>query len=70
MKISEYAVFEKPIVAAGYSNCKDYLSASTNVESYSKAIISAFRGKAPKPTPHYWEENEAIIKEAYLLLYE
>ena len=68
--ISEYAVFEKPIVAAGYSDCKDFLSASTNVESYSHAIVSAFRGNAPSPTPHFWEENESIIKEAYSLLHE
>jgi hypothetical protein len=70
MKISEYAVFEKPIVAAGYSDCRDFLSASTNAESYSNAIVSAFRGNAPRPTPHYWEENEPKIKEAYSLLHE
>ena len=70
MKISEYAVFEKPIVAAGYSDCKDFLSASTNDESYSHAIVSAFRGNAPTPKPHFWEENESLIKEAYSLLYE
>ena len=68
-KLSEYAAFEKPIVAAGYSECKDVLAADTTIDSFSKAIIAAFNGKAPKPKPHFWEENENLIREAYSHLF-
>ncbi|MBD3157214.1 MAG: glycosyltransferase [Candidatus Lokiarchaeota archaeon] len=65
LKLSEYALFEKPIVAAGYSEHPDYISSKTDVESYSDAILRGFDGEAPKPTPHTWEENIPKIKKAY-----
>jgi glycosyltransferase involved in cell wall biosynthesis len=68
LKLSEYALFEKPIVAAGYLPGPDYISANTTVESYSKAILSGLRGEAPKPTPHTWEENLPLVKKAYKVL--
>ena len=68
-KLSEYAAFEKPIVAAGYSECEDVLAADTTIDSFSEAIIAAFKGKAPIPKPHFWEENENLIREAYSHLF-
>ncbi len=68
IKLSEYAVFEKPIVTAGYLPCSDYLSADTTSDSYSEAILAGLRGQAPKPTPHTWEENHSIIRRAYRIL--
>jgi glycosyltransferase involved in cell wall biosynthesis len=65
IKLSEYAIFEKPIVAAGYSRSEDYLSPRADVGAYSNSIIRAFRGHAPLPVPHTWEENLSIIKEVY-----
>jgi glycosyltransferase involved in cell wall biosynthesis len=70
LKLSEYASFEKPIVAAGYSNCDDYLSPKTTVSEFSRDIKRALNGDAPKPQPHFWEENEQHIIDAYNLLYE
>ncbi len=69
LKLSEYALFEKPIVAAGYSECSDYLCAKTNVESFSNAIKQAINGYAPSPVPHTWEENEKKIHEAYSMVF-
>jgi len=68
LKLSEYALFEKPIVAAGYLPGRDYISADTTVESYSDAILEGLRGNAPKPTPHTWEENLPTIRKAYKTL--
>ncbi|MHA2063771.1 MAG: glycosyltransferase [Candidatus Thorarchaeota archaeon] len=68
IKLSEYALFEKPIVAAGYLPGEDYIHAETNVDSYSSAILSGFAGEAPKPTPHTWEENLPNIRKAYAAL--
>ena len=68
IKLSEYALFEKPIVAAGYLPGPDYISAKTTVESYSEAILSGLRGEAPKPTPHTWEENLPTLRKAYKVL--
>ncbi len=65
LKLSEYALFEKPIVAAGYLPGDDYISADTTVESYSRAILAGLDGEAPRPTPHTWEENRSNIKKAY-----
>ncbi|MGV9169624.1 MAG: glycosyltransferase [Promethearchaeia archaeon] len=65
LKLSEYALFEKPIVAAGYSAHPDYISSKTDVESYANAILRGFDGEAPKPTPHTWEENIPTIRKAY-----
>jgi hypothetical protein len=65
MKLSEYALFEKPIVAAGYSEHPDYIAPKTDVESYADAIVQGFDGKAPKPVPHTWEENVPKIRKAY-----
>ena len=65
LKLSEYALFEKPIVAAGYSDHPDYISCKTDRDSYSKAILRAFDGEAPRPTPHTWEENTPKIRKAY-----
>lgn len=68
LKLSEYALFKKPIATAGYLPGDDYISAETNRESYSKAIISGLRGEAPEPTPHTWEENRSTIRKAYSAL--
>jgi glycosyltransferase involved in cell wall biosynthesis len=68
LKLSEYALFEKPIVTAGYLPGPDYLSADTTVESYSKAILAGLKGDAPKPTPHTWEENLPLVRKAYKVL--
>lgn len=65
LKLSEYALFEKPIVAAGYSDHPDYISCRTTVESYADAILRGLDGEAPKPTPHTWEENIPKIRKAY-----
>ncbi len=65
LKLSEYALFEKPIVAAGYLPGEDYISADTTVESYSRAILAGLDGEAPRPTPHTWEENQSVIRKAY-----
>ncbi|MFW9795385.1 MAG: glycosyltransferase [Candidatus Thorarchaeota archaeon] len=65
IKLSEYALFEKPIVTAGYLPCSDYLSSDTTIESFSAAILDGLRGKAPKPKPHTWEENIPTIRKAY-----
>jgi hypothetical protein len=70
LKLSEYALFEKPIVAAGYLPGPDYISAKTTVESYSKAIIKGLRGHAPRPTTHVWEENIPVLKKAYRSLHD
>ena len=69
LKISEYALYQKPIVVAGYSDCPDYLSAKRTVKSYSEAIVAAFKGGAPVPIPHTWEENIPVLKEAYSYLF-
>ena len=69
LKLSEYALFRKPIVAAGYLPGPDYISANTTVESYSKAILKGLNGNAPRPTPHTWEENLPILRKAYKVLY-
>jgi glycosyltransferase involved in cell wall biosynthesis len=68
LKLSEYAIFKKSIVTAGYGSDSEYLSAETNPESYANAIMKGFAGEAPKPTPHFWEENLSKIKKAYSLL--
>jgi glycosyltransferase involved in cell wall biosynthesis len=68
MKLSEYALFEKPIVVAGYLPSPDYISADTTIESYSKAILEGLNGEAPKPTPHTWEENLPLLRKAYSIL--
>jgi glycosyltransferase involved in cell wall biosynthesis len=68
-KLSEYAAFRKPIVAAGYFDSEDVLPADTTVDSFSAAILAAFNGEAPEPKPHFWEENESLIREAYSHLF-
>jgi hypothetical protein len=68
LKLSEYALFEKPIVAAGYLPGPDYISAQTTIESYSKSILSGLKGEAPKPTPRTWEENLPLLRKAYKVL--
>ncbi|NHI82931.1 MAG: glycosyltransferase [Candidatus Thorarchaeota archaeon] len=65
LKLSEYALFEKPIVAAGYSPGKDYISTDTRTELYARGIVEGLNGGAPKPIPHYWEENIPTLKKAY-----
>ncbi|MFQ5834177.1 MAG: hypothetical protein ACE5H4_15845 [Candidatus Thorarchaeota archaeon] len=68
LKLSEYALFEKPIVVAGYLPGPDYISAETTVDSYSEAVLEGLRGNAPRPTPHTWEENLPTIRKAYKAL--
>ena len=68
LKLSEYALFKKPIVAAGYLEGTDYLSTETSVESYRTGILDCLNGNAPVPTPHTWEENIPKLKQAYDIL--
>ncbi len=68
LKLSEYALFKKPIVAAGYSDGKDYISVDTDIESYTRGILDCIDGHAPVPTPHTWEENIPNLRKAYEIL--
>jgi glycosyltransferase involved in cell wall biosynthesis len=68
LKISEYAALRKPIVAAGYAASPQYISAKQTPEGYSEAILEAFLGNAPVPNPSYWEDNKAILTDAYDIL--
>ena len=68
LKLSEYALFKKPIVAAGYLDGTDYISTETTMESYSKGILECMNGNAPVPVPHTWEENLPKVKQAYDIL--
>ena len=68
LKLSEYALFRKPIVAAGYLEGTDYISTETTVESYKRGILDCLNGNAPIPKPHTWEENLPKLKEAYDIL--
>jgi len=62
-------VYKKPIVTAGYLESTQYLCTDTNPESYAAAaILKALRGHAPKPIPHFWEENIGVLREAYSTL--
>ena len=54
-KISEYMLFEKPIVACGIAPSKEYLLVKP--QNLAKGILEALEGKAPKPTPRTWEDD-------------
>jgi len=53
LKISEYMLFEKPIVACGIAPSKEYLLVEP--QDLVKGILEALEGKAPKPNPRTWE---------------
>ena len=54
-KISEYMLFEKPIVACGIAPSKEYLLVKP--QDLVKGILEALKGNAPKPTPRTWEDD-------------
>ena len=54
-KISEYMLFEKPIVACGIAPSKEYLLVKP--QNLVKGILEALEGRAPKPTPRTWEDD-------------
>jgi len=54
-KISEYMLFEKPIVACGIAPSKEYLLVEP--EGMVDGILLAAEGKVPKPTPRTWEDD-------------
>jgi len=63
-KINEYSAQSKPIVACGYSASTRYLLVQQTPAEFAKGILKAFTGQVEPATPHYWEENEALIYEA------
>jgi glycosyltransferase involved in cell wall biosynthesis len=65
IKLSEYALFEKPIVAAGYAQHPDYIQTETTPDEFAGGIFRALEGEAPRPVPHTWEENEPVLRRAY-----
>jgi len=54
-KISEYMLFEKPIIACGIAPSKEYLLVEP--KDLVKGIVEALKGRAPKPTPRTWEDD-------------
>lgn len=54
-KISEYMLFEKPIVACGIAPSKEYLLVEP--EDMANGILLAAERKVPKPTPRTWEDD-------------
>lgn len=60
-KISEYAAFEKPIVAAGYAPSSQYLLVDQTPEALAEGILKGLNGEITPPKPHYWEENEPLM---------
>lgn len=60
-KISEYAAFEKPIVAAGYAPSSQYLLVSQAPEAVAEGVMKGLDGKIDPPRPHFWEDNEPTM---------
>lgn len=60
-KISEYAAFRKPIVAAGYAPSSQYLLVDQTPEALAEGIMKGLNGRITPPKPHYWEENESLM---------
>lgn len=66
-KISEYMFFEKPIIACGIAESKEYLL--VNTADMGKGVMRALQGKVPLPTPRTWEEHsEKQILELFSFL--
>ncbi len=53
-KFSEYMLFEKPIVACGVAESKEYLL--TDEDGMAEGIVKALNGYVPLSTPRTWEE--------------
>jgi hypothetical protein len=60
-KISEYAVFKKPIVATCYAPSEQYLLVNPDPISFSEGIMKGLEGKINPSISHFWEENEPIL---------
>ncbi len=60
-KISEYAAFRKPIVAAGYAPSDQYLLVDQTPEALAEGILKGLSRKITLPEPHYWDENESSV---------
>jgi len=60
-KISEYAAFQKPIVATRYSASDQYLLVDPNPIAFAEGILKGIDGKIRPSRPHFWEENESLL---------
>jgi glycosyltransferase involved in cell wall biosynthesis len=67
-KISEYAAFSKPIVAAGYAPSEQYYLTFQTPTAFAEGIRKALRGELPLAVPHFWEENQKRLFEIYASL--
>jgi glycosyltransferase involved in cell wall biosynthesis len=54
-KISEYMFFQKPIVACGIAESREYLLVSE--ADMGEGVVKALQGKVLLPTPRTWEEH-------------
>jgi len=60
-KISEYAAFQKPIVATCYSASDQYLLADPKPTAFAEGILRGIDGKIRPSKRHFWEENEPLL---------
>lgn len=66
-KVSEYMFFEKPIVACGIAESKEYIL--VDEDEMANGILKALCGDVPKPKRRTWEEySEKTIFEMFDLI--